>query len=122
MNLILFFGDTNVLLILFLFSFSTLLTNANTSLHLLLTAELLWIMLYAVALLIGMTYDNLNILSLTFFFLIFSAVEFGVGLVLMLIQNLLTRSLNLDTAGSVQSKYTTGVTRGLFLNKLNWKF
>jgi len=76
-------------------------------------------MLYAVALLIGMTYDNLNILSLTFFFLIFSAVEFGVGLVLMLIQHLLTRSLNLDTAGSVQSKYTTGVTRGLFLNKLN---
>ena len=76
-------------------------------------------MIYAVTLLIGLSYDNLNILSLTFFFLIFSAVEFGVGLVLMLVQHLLTRSLNLDTAGSVQSKYTVGVSRGLFLNRLN---
>lgn len=121
LNSILFFGDVNVLLVLFLFSFSTLLTNPNTSLHLLLTAELLWIMLYALVLLIGMTYDNLNLLSLTFFFLIFSAVEFGVGLVLMLVQHLLTRTLGLDAAGGVQGKFTTGVTRGLFLNRLNWK-
>ena len=31
-----------------------------------------------------MIYDNLNILSLTFFFLVFSAIEFGIGLILLL--------------------------------------
>lgn len=38
---LLFFGDVNMFLILFLALFSTLATNTNTSLHLLLTAELL---------------------------------------------------------------------------------
>ena len=100
---------------------STLLVNTNTSLHLLLTAELLWITLYAVTLLVGMIYDNLNLISLTFFFLIFSAVEFGVGLVLMLIQHLLTRTLNLDASGNTPFKFTANSTRPLLVNKLNWK-
>jgi len=44
----------------------------------------------------GLAYDNLNLLSLTFFFLILSAVEFGLGLIIMLVQNILTRSINLN--------------------------
>lgn len=44
----------------------------------------------------GLVYDNLNILSLTFFFLIFSAIEFGIGLVLLLLQHILLRTLTLN--------------------------
>ena len=43
----------------------------------------------------GYTYDNVNLLSLTFFFLVLSAVEFGIGLVILLLQNIFLRSLQL---------------------------
>ena len=95
------------------------MTHTNTSLHLLLTAELLWITLYALTLLIGLAYDNLNLLSLTFFFLIFSAVEFGVGLVLMLLQHLITRTLNLDASGNQSAKFSSGSSKALLVNNLN---
>jgi NADH:ubiquinone oxidoreductase subunit K len=117
-NLILFFGDVNVLLVLFFFSFSTLVTGTSTSLHLLLTAELLWITLYALTLLVGIAHDNLNLISLTFFFLVFSAVEFGIGLVLLLVQHLLTRTLGLDASGNVPPKFSSGTSRTLFVNNL----
>jgi len=68
-----------------------------------------------------MAYDNLNLLSLTFFFLVFSAVEFGVGLVLLLVQHLLTRTLNLDASGNVPFKFSSGTSRALFVNNLSWK-
>lgn len=116
--LILFFGDMNLLIILFLVLLSTLVTDPNTSLHLLLTAELLWITLYALTLLMGLIYDNLNLLSLTFFFLIFSAVEFGVGLVIMLVQHLLLRTLTLGSNGNTPSKHSTTAAHTLLVNRL----
>lgn len=44
----------------------------------------------------GMLYDNINLLSLTFFFLVLSAVEFGIGIVLILVQNVFLRSIYLS--------------------------
>ena len=81
-------GEINFILILFFFLLTTIVINVNTAVHLLLTAEFLWITLYGLVLIVGMVYDNVNLLSLTFFFLILSAVEFGVGLVLILLQNI----------------------------------
>ena len=63
-------GDLNFIFIIFFILFTSIVLNVNTALHLLLTAELLWITLYILCLFIGLTFDNLNILSLTFFFLI----------------------------------------------------
>lgn len=121
-KLIMFLGDINLLIILFFTLMTTLITNTNTSLHLLLTAELLWITLYALTLLLGIVYDNLNLLSLTFFFLIFSAVEFGVGLVIMLLQHLLTRTINLNVGGNSSSKFTQSLSNQPFTHKLDWKY
>ena len=89
-------GDFNFIFLIFFIMFTSIALNVNTALHLLLTAEILWITLYVIALFIGLAYDNLNILSLTFFFLILSAVEFGLGLIIMLVQNIITRSINLN--------------------------
>lgn len=120
-NLIVFLGDLNLFFSLFFLLFFSIIININTSLHLLFTAELLWITLYAIVLLIGLFYDNLNILSLTFFFLVFSAIEFGVGLVLLLFQNLLNRSLNLNDFDLNFTKFVNRFKNKLFLNKINWK-
>ena len=99
--------------------FSTITINVNTALHLLLTAEFLWITLYIMALTVGFIYDNLNIVSLTFFFLILSAVEFGLGLVIILVQNIILRSINLNDSSSNTFKFTTRFQQKLNLSSPN---
>jgi len=63
---------------------------------------------------IGLIADNPNLLTLTFFFLILSAVEFGVGLVLMLLQTIFQRSIYLTDMEANPIKFTMRI-----LNKLN---
>ena len=101
------FGDFNFILILFTLLISSIALNVNTALHLLLTAEFLWVTLYVLVLLTGLLFDNLNLLSLTFFFLILSAVEFGLGLVIMLVQNIFLRSINLNDLDTNAIKFTS---------------
>lgn len=96
--------------------------STNSVLHLLLTAELLWITLYIITLFVGFVYDSLNLLSLTFFFLILSAVEFAVGLVIMLLQHTLTRSVSLSDNDMNAVKFSTRLTNNVNINRLNWKF
>ena len=107
-------GELNIIFLFFFFFLASIVINVNTALHLLLTAELLWITLYSASLVLGLIFDNLNILSLTFFFLILSAVEFGLGLILMLVQNILFRSLSLVDNSQNSFKLSTR-----FLNKTN---
>ncbi len=116
------FGDLNLFVFFFLILLMSVFINTNTALHLLLTAELLWITLYAVVFIVSLTYDNLNLLSLTFFFLVLSAIEFGIGLVLMLLQNVITRSINLTDNDSNFTKFMIRFKTNLFTNRINWKF
>nr|APW82422.1 nad4L [Laurentiella strenua] len=111
----------NLLFFFFLLIFFSIFVNSTTSLHLLLTAEILWITLYCLVLLISFLYDNLNLLSLVFFFLVLSAVEFGIGLVLLLIQNIISRTLNLNDNDLNFVKFTNRFKSKLFINKINWK-
>lgn len=108
-----FLGDLNTFLLLFFILLSAFLLSTNSALHLLLTAELLWITLYVITLFLGLVYDNLNLLSLTFFFLIFSAVEFGIGLVLILLQHILTRTLSLYTSDTNLFKFLNRADRAI---------
>ncbi len=100
------FGDLNLVLLLFFIFFLTIILNVNTALHLLLTAELMWISLYIIVLLIGFIFDNVNMLSLTFFFLIFSAAEFALGLVIILIQHVLLRSIYINSMSKNTHKFS----------------
>lgn len=113
-------GDINFILLLFFFMFTSFTININTSLHFLLTAEFLWITLYILVLLIGLIFNNINLLSLTFFFLILSAVEFGLGLVLILIQNILLRSINLNYNVTNDFKFTIKFFNKIKFLKNNW--
>ena len=110
------FSDINLIILIFFILFISIILNVNTALHLILTAELLWITLYILVLLSGIIYNNLNLLSLTFFFLILSAVEFSIGLILILIQYILLRSISLNTSNSNSLKFLTR-----FFNKINIK-
>ena len=112
----------NALFLFFFLIVFSIVINTNTALHLLLTSELIWITLYAVALLVGLIYDNLNILSLTFFFLVFSAIEFGIGAVLLLFQNIITRSINLNDQDSNFLKFLDRFKSKLYVNRIRWRY
>jgi hypothetical protein len=114
---ILIFGDINFVLIVFFLFFLTIVVNINTALHLLLTAELLWVTLYIIVLLSGIIFDNLNLLSLTFLFLVLSAVEFGLGLVIILIQHIFLRSIHLNDLGKNNLKFSSR-----FFKKINQSY
>jgi len=102
-----FIGDLNLYFIIFFFIMVSLSTNVTSALHLLLTAELLWVTLYLIVLNMGILYDNVNLLALTFFFLVLSAVEFGIGIVLILVQNVFLRSIYLSDNSRNWLKYNT---------------
>jgi NADH:ubiquinone oxidoreductase subunit K len=90
-----FVSDFNMYLVFFFLLVLSSFLNTNSSVHLLLTAELLWITIYVMSLASGVLLNDLHLLSLTFFVLTLSAVEFGIGLILILLQHLITRSINL---------------------------
>jgi len=113
------FSDLNLTIFFFFFFFMSIILNVNTALHLLLTAELLWITLYIIVLLTGIIYNNLNLLSLTFFFLILSAVEFGIGLIIILVQYIFLRSISLNNNNFNSIKLLTRFFNKININKIN---
>ena len=66
-----------------------------TYLILLILFELIWINLYVIGVLFGLYLNILNPLALTFFFLVFSAIELSIGFVLLIYKNILIKSINL---------------------------
>lgn len=114
-------GDLNLFFFFFFLIIFSVIVNTNSGLHLLLTAELLWITLYVMVLFIGFVFDNLNVLSLTFFFLVFSAIEFGIGIVLLLFQNIISRTIMLSENDTNFNKFLTRFKNKLYLNRIYWK-
>lgn len=108
----------NLLFIFFLILLFSVLINTNTSLHLLLTAELLWITIYAITFFIGLHFDNLNVLSLTFFSLVLSAVEFSFGVILILFQNVITRTISIFENDFNFLKFLNRFKSKFYINKI----
>ena len=101
--------DLNVMLVCFLILGAGAAVSTGTALHLLLTVELLWITLYGLVLQIGLLYDTASLAALTFFFLVLSAVELGVGLILVMLQHTLLRSVSLLSGRFNFLKFTTRI-------------
>jgi hypothetical protein len=99
--------DLNVMIMCFLILGAGAAVSTGTALHLLLTVELLWITLYGLVVQIGMLYDTASLVALTFFFLVLSAVELGIGLILVMVQHTLLRSVSLLAGRFNFLKFTT---------------
>lgn len=117
---LMFIGDVNIYFILFFLILFSISFNVTNALHLLLTAELLWITLYIVVFAVGYMSDNVNLLSLTFFFLVLSAVEFGIGLVIILLQNVFLRSTSLNDSSKNWLKHNSRFVSRLKSTSIPW--
>lgn len=79
---------------LFWIFFFSILFNLNNFFTLLFNAEILWVLLYALAGLLGVIVDDASLMSLTFFILGFAAIEISVGLLLLIFMKYNNLSLN----------------------------
>lgn len=104
-------GEINLLFLIVFILVLSFISNVGTALHLLLTAEFIWVSLYAIALLVGWLYNCLNIITLTFFFLILSAIEFGLGLIIVLFKHVFTRSITFYSYPLNSSKFLLRFTQ-----------
>lgn len=108
-----------IILIIFLIIYC-IIKNSTNSLNLLIIIELIWILLYSLSLFFGIFYDNVYILSLTFFFLVVSAVELSNGLSILALQNNTNKSLNLNYFDVNKDKFLFKTLNKLFINKINF--
>lgn len=75
-----FSSDIIFIFIVFLFLIFTFTLNTDNMFDLLVLSEFFWITLYVLSLLISVYYNNTQVLSLSLFFLMFSAAEISICL------------------------------------------
>ncbi len=85
----------NYWIIIFWFSFFIFFFNSSNFISLLLLSELIWVILYVLAITNGLLFDELNYFTFTFFFLGLAGIEFSFCLLLLLLFKTLNLSLNL---------------------------
>ena len=90
-------SDFIFLSIIFMILLTFFFINFSDNLLSLIISELVWITLFVLSLLISLTLNNILILSLTLFFLVFSAIEISTGLVLINAQKLIFKSTSTES-------------------------
>ena len=98
------FDCINFMLFLVCLLFYTFFTSKSTF-KLLVVSELFWISFYVIVLLAALFFDNIFILSLSFFFLMFSAAELSIGVSTFFIQKNIYQSLSVNKIVSGQTVY-----------------
>jgi len=66
-------------------------------------SEFIWISLFSLYLAYSLIFDNITILSLTLFFLIFSAIEISICLILIIFQKKLNKTVNVNIGNNSQN-------------------
>lgn len=75
----------NFFILFFWLILGGILINSTNFLNTMLIAELVWITLYVLSILIGVTNDDLILFSLSFFILALASLEFCIGFLLVIL-------------------------------------
>lgn len=110
-------NELNVINLLIWLILIYLITGFETNFKTLIISELIWISIFCLVVCYSLIYDDLSILSFSLFFLIFSAIEISICLILILFQKKILKSQNTET--SVNFTKSTFVR---FLKSTKYKF
>lgn len=89
----------------FILSIGLFITSSKNFVNILVFAELTWVLLYTISILVGSFVDDLNAVSFTFFILGFGGLEFAVGFMLIILMKNMNVSLsNLSTNSNTSSE------------------
>jgi len=93
-------SEFNVLLTIIWVLTVTFIFGFENTFKSLILSEFLWITLFCFYLICALIYDDFNLLSLTLFFLIFSAIEISVCLIIIILQKKLFKTFNTFSSSS----------------------
>lgn len=74
-----------------------MLLKPKNFVSLLFLSELIWILLYCLGVLLGSVYNDITLLSMSFFILGIAGLEFSIGILIAILYKNLNESLNLDS-------------------------
>lgn len=111
-------NEINFLIFNIFIIFLTLIINYLNFLNVLLLVEFIWISLYGIATLGGYIFDDLAVLSFSFFFLIFSTAELTLGFILLILQTNNLSISNLTELNFNSTNILTKFTKHIYINKI----
>lgn len=84
------------LTLIFFISIIVMVLKPKNFISLLFMSELIWILLYCLGALLGSIYNDITLLSMSFFILGIAGLEFSIGILISILYKNLNESLNLD--------------------------
>jgi len=107
------FWNTLFWISLFIFFF-----NKTNFLDLLLFSEIVWVLLYILAVFYGTFTDDLNLYSLSFFLLALAGLEFSIGILLLVLFKSFRIDLIFSKNDNSSSQVLNSFQKPVFFNKL----
>lgn len=106
---------------LFWFSFVSFVSNINNFLRLLFYSELTWITIYCYVLVLGAINDDITLLSSSIFILGLAGLEYGLGILLIIIFKNINSNLEFTDVDNENKIYNIYNKSNLYLNRYIWK-
>lgn len=106
---------------LFWFSFVSFVSNINNFLRLLFYSELTWITIYCYVLVLGAINDDITLLSSSIFILGLAGLEYGLGILLIIIFKNINSKLEFTDLENEKKIYNIYNNSNLYLNRYIWK-
>lgn len=111
----------NFFIFIFWLSLFGFLTNTNNFISILFFSEIIWIILYAIAVLLGLQTDDVTVLSISFFVLALAGIEFVVGFLLVILFKLYNLSFIFVNNEKKNKQYLYTLSNLYFFDKFFWK-
>lgn len=107
---------------LFWFSFVSFISNINNFLRLLFYSELTWVIIYCYVLVLGAINDDITLLSSSIFILGLAGLEYGLGILLIIIFKNINNKLEFTDLENENKIYDIYNNSNLYLNRYIWKY
>ena len=105
---------------LFWLVFFIFFLNSNNFISLLLYSEIVWILLYIITLLYGNINDDINLYSISFFFLALAGLEFSFGLLIIILFKTVKYNFDFSLNDNQVNQFFKKNTKKLRINKYVW--
>lgn len=105
---------------IFWFSLVSFISNINNFLRLLFYSEITWIVLYCYVLVSGAINDDITLLSSSIFILGLAGLEYGIGIILILIFKNINSKLDFNDLDNEKKIYNIFNNSNIYLNRYIW--
>lgn len=106
---------------IFWLSIISFITNFNNFVRLLFYSEIAWIILYILVLIQGSINDDVNLISTSIFILGLAGIEYGIGILLLLIFKSINKKTDFDESDNSVYNHNIYTNKNIYINRYVWK-